>query len=87
MVTVFVMEDRSGRIERDGARLIWRQVHDDLVAMMDDGTLPPGARLPADMELADHVYKVARGTVRRAVAELVTAGRVEVVHGRGTFVR
>jgi len=44
-----------------------------------------GWRLPSEADLTE-VYGVARVTVRRAIAELVRAGRLVVVRGRGTFV-
>lgn len=44
------------------------------------------AKLPSESELMDK-YGVARDTIRRAVASLQADGLVNVVHGRGTFVR
>jgi DNA-binding GntR family transcriptional regulator len=77
---------RADRIKHDSAVLVWRQVADDLTADIRSGELPPGARLPSEVELAE-IYGVARVTIRRAVAELRKDGLVVVVHGRGTFVR
>ncbi len=51
-----------------------------------DGSLPTGARLPTELELADR-YKISRGTVRQAMGVLVNEGFLERVQGRGTFVR
>jgi GntR family transcriptional regulator len=42
-------------------------------------------RLPGELELADQ-YGVSRDTIRRAIQELVSEGRLLVLHGRGTFV-
>ncbi|MET9852732.1 GntR family transcriptional regulator [Streptomyces sp. NPDC006450] len=50
-----------------------------------EGDLPAGARLPSETELAE-AYGVARGTVRRAVRELETAGYVQARQGVGRFV-
>jgi GntR family transcriptional regulator len=77
---------RAERIQHDSAVLVWRQVADDLVTGIQSGDLPPGSRLPSELELAQ-IYGVARVTLRRAVAELRKDGLVVVVHGRGTFVR
>lgn len=78
--------NRADRIDHNGPELVWEQVRDDLLADLDSGELPPGARLPSEQALADDVYGVSRPTVRRAIAALVEQGRLTVVHGRGTFV-
>jgi DNA-binding LacI/PurR family transcriptional regulator len=51
-----------------------------------DGSLPPGARLPTELELAQQ-HRMSRGTVRHALNTLVHEGLIERVQGRGTFVR
>ncbi|WP_229680396.1 GntR family transcriptional regulator [Saccharopolyspora thermophila] len=78
-------ESRRERIDHDGPATLWKQVADDVAADIAAGDLSPGARLPTELELAE-IYGVARGTIRRAVADLVERGAVVVVHGRGTFV-
>nr|WP_042182841.1 GntR family transcriptional regulator [Kibdelosporangium sp. MJ126-NF4]CEL15076.1 Transcriptional regulator, GntR family [Kibdelosporangium sp. MJ126-NF4] len=79
-------EDRRDRIDRDGPALVWQQIADDIVADIDSGVLPPGARLPSEQALADDVYGASRPTIRRAISALVEQQRLTVVHGRGTFV-
>lgn len=49
------------------------------------GELPPGARLPAEAELAQELG-MSRGTVREAVRALVTARVLDVRRGDGTYV-
>lgn len=49
------------------------------------GGLPPGARLPAEAELAGHLG-ASRNTVREAVRALVTARVLDVRRGDGTYV-
>ena len=56
----------------------------DLERLIDDGTLI--GRLPPETDLAES-YAVARVTVRRAIQSLVESGKLQVVHGRGTYVR
>jgi GntR family transcriptional regulator of arabinose operon len=51
-----------------------------------DGSLPAGARLPTELELAQE-HRISRGTVRQAMSTLVSEGLLERVRGRGTFVR
>lgn len=50
------------------------------------GTLRPGDKLPAEPELARQL-KVGRTSLREAIRTLDTLGVLEVVRGRGTFVR
>lgn len=49
------------------------------------GEWVPGSAIPAETQLAK-TYNVALGTMRQAIAVLVTEGLLERVHGRGTFV-
>lgn len=49
------------------------------------GKLKPGEALPTEMEIASR-YEISRMTVRRAISELVTAGMVYALQGKGTFV-
>jgi GntR family transcriptional regulator len=82
---IMSLSDRRGRINHRAPRLLWQQVADDLRAEMDSGELAADARLPGELELAEQ-YGVSRDTIRRAIQELVSEGRVVVLHGRGTFV-
>ena len=88
MFTMITMSqpDKRERINHRAPRLLWQQVCDDLRAEMDSGELPADTRLPGELELADQ-YGVSRDTIRRAIQELVSEGRLIVLHGRGTFVQ
>jgi GntR family transcriptional regulator len=48
---------------------MYQQLEKQLMARIDDGTLPPGAVLPAERQLAE-TLRVSRVTVRRAYDEL-----------------
>ena len=50
------------------------------------GQLPPGSRLPSELELAER-HRISRGTVRQAMNVLVNEELVERIPGKGTFVR
>ena len=50
-----------------------------------DGSLPPGARLPAERALAEQ-YQVARNTIREALSRLAARGLVRSRRGAGVFV-
>lgn len=60
---------------------IFRRLKDEIVA----GTLPRGAKLPAERELAER-YQVSNPTVREAVRALDLLGFVDVKHGSGAYV-
>lgn len=63
----------------------YEQVRAQLAALVDDGTLAPGHRLPTVRRMADDLG-LAVNTVARAYRELEQAGAV-VTRGRhGTFV-
>lgn len=60
-------------------------VVDDLRARIRNGPFPPGARLPAERDLAMNLG-VSRSTLRGALAVLEAEGEVWRHVGRGTFV-
>ena len=61
------------------------QIKEDLFLHLRSGRWAPGSELPTEEALCRH-YRVSRGTMRRAIADLVTDGYVERHRGRGTFV-
>ncbi len=64
----------------------YRQIADQLRRGILDGTYAPGAPLPSEESLARQ-FGVTRPTVRQGIAQLTAAGLVEVMMGRGAFVR
>ncbi|TJZ93184.1 GntR family transcriptional regulator [Actinacidiphila oryziradicis] len=64
----------------------YRQIADHLRKGILDGTYPAGQPLPSEEILAKQ-FGVTRPTVRQGIAELRAAGLVEVMMGRGMFVR
>ena len=67
------MAVQLGSIDRQDDRSPYRQIADDLRAVIDGGQLHPGDRLPSETDLIKH-YGVARMTVRQAIQELRTEG-------------
>ena len=61
------------------------QIKEDLFLHLRSGRWTPGAELPTEEALCGH-YRVSRGTVRRAIADLVTEGYVERHRGKGSYV-
>ncbi|MGH8809355.1 MAG: phosphonate metabolism transcriptional regulator PhnF [Noviherbaspirillum sp.] len=71
-------------IVREAGMTMWRQIQKSLTADILAGKL--SGKLPNEMLLAEQ-FSVNRHTVRQAVKALAEQGIVEVMHGRGTFVR
>lgn len=73
----------------DGVRSRAREATGTIRAVIkrqiEDGTLPPGARLAAERDLARQ-FSASRAVVRSAVMALVAEGRVTRHVGRGSFV-
>ncbi len=54
--------------------------------LIADGQLRPGDRLPTETELAER-FGVGRSSIREAMRVLQLLGVIEVIQGKGTFVR
>ncbi|CAN5332348.1 GntR family transcriptional regulator [soil metagenome] len=64
---------------------LWLQAVDYVLALIADGSLPAGARLPAERELCAHL-SISRVTLRKALGKLVDDGVLKASHGRGWYV-
>jgi GntR family transcriptional regulator len=64
---------------------LYREVKRRLTASLRDAEWPQGEPLPSEAQLAAR-YRVSMGTVRKAIAELVTERVLMRRPGRGTFV-
>jgi DNA-binding GntR family transcriptional regulator len=73
------------RVDPNAPKLVYVQVADHIAARIASGDLAPGARLPAERDLAAE-YGVAYDTIRRATALLRDRGLILTIVGRGTFV-
>ena len=67
-------------------RLSWKDVRDEIQTAILSGRYGPGARLPRDADIADHM-NCARATVQRAMQDLSDSGLVERRRKGGTRVR
>jgi GntR family transcriptional regulator len=72
-------------IDREGPVPPYRQIADDLRRKIEDGTIPPGRRIPSIVEM-EQEYEVARDTLRKATQVLKDEGLVKTVNGMGIFV-
>ena len=64
----------------------YEKVRDEIVAMIRQGRLQPGDRLPSEKELAQQ-FKLNHQTVRRGLADLAGLRIIERRVGSGSFVR
>lgn len=64
----------------------FKQIKRRLIADIEAGVLPPGARIASESELIQK-HGVARMTVVRSLNELVAEGYLVRIKGKGTFVR
>jgi DNA-binding FadR family transcriptional regulator len=65
---------------------LYQQAADQIADLIRRGEYAPGAKLPAERDLARQ-FKVSRPTVREALIALEIAGVVEVRVGSGAYVR
>jgi DNA-binding FadR family transcriptional regulator len=68
-----------------GNTRLYRQIAEQLTTLIESGEYPPGARLPAERDLAS-AMGVSRASVREAIISLEVAGLIEVRVGTGIFV-
>ncbi|MEU7640875.1 GntR family transcriptional regulator [Streptomyces sp. NPDC039016] len=73
-----------GEIQRPGA--LYQQVAAEIRSGITAGEYKPGALLPSEAQLIER-YSVSRPTVRKAIDALRAEGLIEVIHGKGSYVR
>ena len=76
------MNEQVFQVER---RRLADQVADQLMALIADGALQPGDRLPSELELMKQ-FRVGRSSIREAMGALSLLGIVSVKPGQGTHV-
>lgn len=73
-------------IETVAPSRLYRQVADQLLALIEKGEFPAGSRLPTERDLAVQ-FGVSRPTVREALIALEVHGRINIRVGSGIYVR
>jgi GntR family transcriptional regulator len=73
-------------VDHDGKTPVYLQLAAILRAQIESGELAPGRQIPSETRLMQE-HGLARDTVRKAVRLLTDEGLLEVVFGRGVFVR
>ena len=64
---------------------LYHAVADQIMELIDEGTFPPGSRLPGERELAER-FNVSRVTVREAEIALQALGHIRIKTGSGVYV-
>lgn len=72
-------------IDKENDSPIYKQVAEQIAAMVEKGTLKTGDKLPPERELAAQMG-ISRGTITKAYEELERNKVIEVVQGSGSFV-
>ena len=72
-------------IEAVKVRRLYLEVADQLSALIKEGTIKPGERLPSERDLASR-FGVSRPTIREAMIALEIEGVVEIRTGSGIYV-
>lgn len=72
-------------LDHTGPIPIYLQIEAWMRTQIASGVWPPRFKLKSEVDLAREL-DVSRGTVRKAIAELITEGLLMQTHGRGTFV-
>lgn len=65
---------------------IFHRLKNELIAAMNGGVLAPGDKIPSESFLAKK-YSIGRSSVRLALGELETEGRIFKRPGKGTYVK
>jgi len=81
-----VVRASGSALDKDSDRPLFKQIADLLRAQIESGELEPGGKLPSETQLME-TFRVARMTVRQALALLKAEGLLVSEHGRGVFVR
>ncbi|TGY91554.1 GntR family transcriptional regulator [Petralouisia muris] len=71
-------------VQKEGQKLKYFHLAEDLKGMILEGKVQAGEKLPSENELAER-YKISRHTVRKALSILENEGYIYAEHGKGTF--
>ncbi|MDF7638257.1 GntR family transcriptional regulator [Lactobacillus sp. ESL0791] len=72
-------------IEPNSSEPLYLQIVNGLKQQIQDGVFKKGEKIPTEEEL-ERLLSVSRGTIRKAIAQLVNEGALEKIQGKGTFV-
>lgn len=66
--------------------LLYEQIKAGIKELIKTNNLKAGEKIPNESELCE-IFEVSRITIRRAIKELGEEGFIEVIRGKGTFVK
>lgn len=67
------------------SRRLFQDIAEQIVALIEEGSFPPGSRLPGERELSER-FGVSRVTIREAEIALQASGRLRIKTGSGVYV-
>ena len=73
-------------VDLDSPILLYEQIKAGIKELIKTNSLKAGDKIPNESELCG-IFDVSRITIRRAIKELGEEGVIEVIRGKGTFVR
>jgi len=73
------------KIDKHSNIPMYSQLKDIIVGRIDSGEYSTGSKIPSENELCDE-FSLSRPTVRQAVSDLVSEGKLQIYKGKGTFV-
>jgi len=79
------MSLRDCKIDKSVPIPLYFQLKELLLSQIDQGDYPVGSMIPTENEISD-MFAISRTTVRQAITELVSEGRLYRVKSKGTFV-
>ena len=78
-------EPKDQVFDKDSPFTLYYQLREKIAKKISDYEWKPGEKIPSEAELCS-MYYVSRITVRKAIEDLVRAGRLVKQQGKGTFV-
>lgn len=78
--------NKEKSVKTESPVFLYDQVKHGIMEMITSGKITPGKKLPNEKELCE-TFNTSRITIRRALKELASEGAIEIIHGKGTFVK
>src|SRR5580658_4893202 len=82
---VYMVKPAQIETTRDSESHLTMQVVNHIHAMIEDGTLKPGEKIPPEREFAQKL-KISRASLRTGIGYMAAMGIMKVRHGVGTFI-
>ncbi|MHB1453561.1 MAG: GntR family transcriptional regulator [Saccharofermentanales bacterium] len=73
------------KLDKHSSVPLYFQLKEYILKKIEKGDYPKGGKIPSELDFCDEL-DLSRPTVRQAVAELVSDGKLQIIKGKGTFV-